>query len=59
LPGRPVSAYDALDRNDARAHLRSFGRGKQSAAVICSLASDEASFLTGVVSDVSGGRSDY
>jgi 3-oxoacyl-[acyl-carrier protein] reductase len=39
--------------------LGRFGRVEEIAAMICWLASDEASFSTGAVFDVSGGRATY
>jgi 3-oxoacyl-[acyl-carrier protein] reductase len=39
--------------------LGRFGQVEEIAAMICWLASDEASFSTGAVFDVSGGRATY
>jgi 3-oxoacyl-[acyl-carrier protein] reductase len=39
--------------------LNRFGLVEEVAAMICWLASDEASFSTGAVFDVSGGRATY
>ncbi|MDE2326541.1 MAG: SDR family oxidoreductase, partial [Rhodospirillales bacterium] len=39
--------------------MNRFGTVEEIAALICFLASDEASFSTGAVFDISGGRATY
>jgi 3-oxoacyl-[acyl-carrier protein] reductase len=53
------TAPEVLDRLTSLIPMRRLGRPEELAALVAWLASDECSFSTGAVYDISGGRATY
>lgn len=58
-PMNATTAPEVLDRLTALIPMRRLGRPEELAALVSWLASDECSFSTGAVYDISGGRATY